>query len=269
MARVSAADRPGRPRREPAGSSCGPQPASPAAWAPARLRQAPAFAQTRELTFLSVASFVPDTDKELKRQFEEWGSQEQGQGAARHHRAPPAADQEGRRGAVTSGHDLTALGPGLGDADLYFDYLVDLNDLATDVAPKNGGWLNPNDYLIRGKWKLLPWWQPPFPMAIAPTCWSRSARRHPTPGRTGCASARRARPSAIRSAPPWATAATPTSRCCRSSGRTAAPTSPRTARRSPSTRKRRARPWSSSSGSTPRPWIPRCWRGTTPATTAA
>ena len=31
------------------------------------LRQAPAIAQTRELTFLTVASFVPDTDKELKR----------------------------------------------------------------------------------------------------------------------------------------------------------------------------------------------------------
>jgi ABC-type glycerol-3-phosphate transport system substrate-binding protein len=65
-----------------------------------------------------------------------------------------------------SGHDLTALGPGLGDADLYFDYLADLNDVAADVAPKNGGWLNQNDYLIRGKWKLLPWWMPPFPMAV-------------------------------------------------------------------------------------------------------
>src|SRR5437762_1816708 len=37
---------------------------------------------------------------------------------------------------------------------------------APDVAPRNGGWLNPNDYLIRGKWKLLPWWMPPFPMAV-------------------------------------------------------------------------------------------------------
>src|SRR5881409_1500797 len=36
--------------------------------------RAPAVAQTRELTFLTVASFVPETDKELKRQFEEWGA---------------------------------------------------------------------------------------------------------------------------------------------------------------------------------------------------
>src|SRR5437879_4454433 len=38
------------------------------------LGRAPAVAQTRELTFLSIASFVPETDKELKRQFEEWGA---------------------------------------------------------------------------------------------------------------------------------------------------------------------------------------------------
>ncbi|PYM27123.1 MAG: hypothetical protein DMD78_02965 [Candidatus Rokuibacteriota bacterium] len=31
------------------------------------LDRAPAVAQTRELTFLTVASFVPETDKELKR----------------------------------------------------------------------------------------------------------------------------------------------------------------------------------------------------------
>src|SRR2546428_8666256 len=36
--------------------------------------RAPAIAQTRELTFLTIASFVPETDKELKRQFEEWGT---------------------------------------------------------------------------------------------------------------------------------------------------------------------------------------------------
>jgi len=126
----------------------------------------PAFAQTRELTFLSIASFVPDTDKELKRQLDEWGAKNKVKVrldiiAHLQLQTKKAAEVQAR-----SGHDLTALGPGLGDADLYFDYLADLNDVAGDVAPKNGGWLNPNDYLIRGKWKLLPWWQPPFPMAV-------------------------------------------------------------------------------------------------------
>src|SRR5437879_8621909 len=128
--------------------------------------RAPAVAQTRELTFLTVASFVPETDKELKRQFEEWGAKNKVKVrldiiAHLQLQTKKAAEVQSR-----SGHDLTALGPGLGDADLYYDYLADLNDVAGDVAPRNGGWLNPNDYLIRGKWKLLPWWMPPFPMAV-------------------------------------------------------------------------------------------------------
>src|SRR2546422_2388114 len=128
--------------------------------------KAPAFAQTRELTFLTIASFVPETDKELKRQLDEWGAKNKVKVrldiiAHLQLQTKKAAEVQAR-----SGHDLTALGPGLGDADLYFDYLADLNDVATDVAPRNGGWLNQDDYLIRGKWKLLPWWMPPFPMAV-------------------------------------------------------------------------------------------------------
>ena len=130
------------------------------------LRQPPAYAQTRELTFLTIASFVPETDKELKRQFEEWGAKNKVKVrldiiAHLQLQTKKAAEVQAR-----SGHDLTALGPGLGDADLYFDHLADLSDVSADVAPQNGGWLSPNDYLIRGKWTLLPWWLPPFPMAI-------------------------------------------------------------------------------------------------------
>ena len=121
----------------------------------------PAIAQTRELTFLTFASFVPDTDKELKRQFEEWGAQNKVKVrldiiAGQQFQTKKAAEVQAR-----SRHDLIVLGGGLGH-----DYLADLNDVAGDVAPKNGGWLNPNDYLIRGKWKLLPWWMPPFPIAV-------------------------------------------------------------------------------------------------------
>src|SRR5438046_2344975 len=128
--------------------------------------RAPAVAQTRELTFLTVASFVPETDKELKRQFEEWGARNKVKVRLDIIAHLQLVTKKAAEVQARSGHDLTALGPGLGDADLYFDYLADLNDVAGDVAPKNGGWLNPNDYLIRGKWKLLPWWMPPFPMAV-------------------------------------------------------------------------------------------------------
>ena len=128
--------------------------------------RAPAVAQTRELTFLTVASFVPETDKELKRQFEEWGAKNKVKVRLDIIAHLQLVTKKAAEVQARSGHDLTALGPGLGDADLYFDYLADLNDVAGDVAPRNGGWLNPNDYLIRGKWKLLPWWMPPFPMAV-------------------------------------------------------------------------------------------------------
>src|SRR2546426_8239650 len=128
--------------------------------------RAPAVAQTRELTFLTVASFVPETDKELKRQFEEWGAKNKVKVrldiiAHLQLQTKKAAEVQSR-----SGHDLTALGPGLGDADLYYDYLADLNDVAGDVAPRNGGGVNPNDYLIPGKGKLLPWGMPPLPIAV-------------------------------------------------------------------------------------------------------
>src|SRR5438046_9228943 len=107
------------------------------------LGQAPAVAQTRELTVLTVASFVPETDKELKRQFDEWGAKNKVKVrldiiAHLQLQTKKAAEIQAR-----SGHDLTALGPGLGDADLYFDYLVDPNDVANDVAPRDRGWARP------------------------------------------------------------------------------------------------------------------------------
>src|SRR5207247_9993032 len=128
-------------------------------------RRAPTTAQTRERSFLSIASFVADTDKELKRQFDEWGAKNKVKVRLDIIAHLQLVTKKASEVQARSGHDLTALGPGLGDADLYFDHLVDLNDVAADVAPKNGGWMNPNDYPIRRKWKLLPWLRPPLPMA--------------------------------------------------------------------------------------------------------
>src|SRR2546422_7593258 len=141
--------------------------------------RAPATAQTRELSFLSIASFVPDTDKELKRQFDEWGAKNKVKVRLDIIAHLQLVTKKASEVQARSGHDLTALGPGLGDADLYYDYLADLNDVAADVAPKNGGWLNPNDYLIRGKWKLLPWRMPPFPMAVRTDLLEKLGEKHP------------------------------------------------------------------------------------------
>src|SRR5256886_12778749 len=128
----------------------------------------PAFAQTRELTFLSIASFVPDTDKELKRQLDEWGAKNKVKVRLDIIAHLQLQTQTAAEGQARSGHDLTALGPGLGDADLYFDYLADLNDVAGDVAPKNGGWLDPDDYPLPGQGELVPRGVPPLPHAGGP-----------------------------------------------------------------------------------------------------
>ena len=125
----------------------------------------PAYAQTREMTFLTVASFVPDTDKELKRQFEEWGAQNKVKVRLDIIAHLQLATKKAAEVQSRSGHDLTALGSGLGDGDLYFDQLVDLDDIAREIGDRNGGWLNESDYIFRGKWKLLPWRHAPFPMA--------------------------------------------------------------------------------------------------------
>src|SRR5256712_3198489 len=124
----------------------------------------PAVAQTRELTFLTVASFVPETDKELKRQFEEWGAKNKVKVRLDIIAHLQLVTKKAAEVQARSGHDLTALGPGLGDADLYFDYLADLNDVAGDVAPRNGGGLNPHDYLLPGQREVLPPGEPPLPL---------------------------------------------------------------------------------------------------------
>src|SRR5437660_10405742 len=124
----------------------------------------PATAQTRELTFLTIASFVPETDKELKRQFEEWGAQKGVKVRLDIIAHLQLVSKKAAEVQARSGHDLTALGPGLGDADLYYEYLVDVDDVAHEVGEKNGGGLNEADYVVRGRWKLLPWWLAPFPI---------------------------------------------------------------------------------------------------------
>src|SRR5438309_8335099 len=115
--------------------------------------RAPATAQTRELSFLSIASFVPDTDKELKRQFDEWGAKNKVKVRLDIIAHLQLVTKKASEVQARSGHDLTALGPGLGDADLYFDHLVDLNDVAAAVAPKHGGFVNPQARISCGQWR--------------------------------------------------------------------------------------------------------------------
>src|SRR5256884_9269927 len=78
------------------------------------LGRAPAVAQTRELTFLTVASFVPETDKELKRQFEEWGAKNKVKGRLELNPHPQPPPKKAPQGPPRPAHQLTPPGPGPG-----------------------------------------------------------------------------------------------------------------------------------------------------------
>src|SRR5439155_1764203 len=100
--------------------------------------RAPAVAQTRELTFLTVASFVPETDKELKRQFEEWGAKNKVKVRLDIIAHLQLVTKKAAEVQARSGHDLTALGPGLGDADANVTLLSILWSYGGSYVAKDG-----------------------------------------------------------------------------------------------------------------------------------
>ncbi len=126
------------------------------------LRRAPAFAQQRELTILSWSHFVPASDKELRRQTEEFARQAGVKVRLDHiaHLQLPA--KRAAEAQARSGHDIIQLWTA--DPDLYFDLLVDVDDLANELDARHGGWLNKTDYMFRSRWKAIPWYVAPFPL---------------------------------------------------------------------------------------------------------
>src|SRR3989449_7019823 len=100
--------------------------------------RAPAFAQKRELTFLSWNHFVPASDDELRQQAEEFGKQA---GVTvrvdtiAHLQLPAKRAAEAQ---AQSGHDLLFVA----DADpfLYENQLVELGDVIDDLGKRYGGW---------------------------------------------------------------------------------------------------------------------------------
>src|SRR4029453_12480418 len=100
--------------------------------------RAPAWAQKRELTFLSVNHFVPASDDELRRQAEVFGKQ-----AGISVRVDTIAGLQlpAKRAAeaqAQSGHDLVFLSHA--DPFLFENNLVDLCPLGAHLAQKYGRW---------------------------------------------------------------------------------------------------------------------------------
>jgi multiple sugar transport system substrate-binding protein len=127
------------------------------------LAKAPAYAQKRELTFLSWNHFVPASDEELRRQAEVFGKQA---GVTvrvdtiAHLQLPAkwAAEAQSR-----SGHDIVHI---TGAAPwLYEKSLLDVSDFIDEMGKKYGGWYpfsQESAYTDAG-WRGIPWFWISFP----------------------------------------------------------------------------------------------------------
>ena len=125
--------------------------------------RAPAFAQKRELTFLSANHFVPASDDELRRQAEAFGKQA---GVTvrvdtiAHLQLPAKLAAEAQ---AQSGHDMISLRPEAGF--LYEHQLVDVADVIDDLARKYGSWYPFAEEMARmpSGWRGVPWFWISFP----------------------------------------------------------------------------------------------------------
>jgi multiple sugar transport system substrate-binding protein len=126
--------------------------------------QMPAIAQERELRMIAWSHFVPDSDKELDRQLEEFGKQAGVKVRADHvaHLQLPAV----LAGEVSGqkGHDIVNVSNS--NPDLYADHLEDIGDLYDRIGKAGGGWTTDTmGKTINGKQTALPWYYISFPLA--------------------------------------------------------------------------------------------------------
>jgi len=127
------------------------------------LGKAPAFAQKRELTFLSWNHFVPAADDELRRQAEEFGKQA---GASvrvdtiAHLQMPAKVAAEAQS---QSGHDMYRTAGA--DPFLYENQLADVADVVDKLGKAGGGWypFAAEANQTKSGWRAVPWFWISFP----------------------------------------------------------------------------------------------------------
>jgi multiple sugar transport system substrate-binding protein len=129
------------------------------------LRQAPAYAQRRQLTMLAWTHFVPDSDKEFDRQAAEWGKAAGVDVRVDHIAHLQLAAKRASEAQAGAGHDLLQFGPG--DSALYESLLAELDDVADAAGKMGGGWerLAHTVSYRDGHWKTAPWFYISFPLA--------------------------------------------------------------------------------------------------------
>src|SRR5213593_286959 len=143
------------------------------------LGRAPAFAQKRELTFLSWNHFVPASDDELRKQAEAFGKQA---GVTvrvdtiAHLQLPAKRAAEAQ---AQSGHDLLFVA----DADpfLYENQFVELGDVIDDLGKKYGGWYAFAEEAAKTKagWRAVPWFWVSFPGTYNMAHFKKAGLEHP------------------------------------------------------------------------------------------
>jgi multiple sugar transport system substrate-binding protein len=121
------------------------------------LGKAPAFAQKRELTFLSWNHFVPASDDELRKQAEAFAKQAgvtMRVDTIAHLQLPAKFAAEA---AAQSGHDMVLAQTQTGF--LYEQQFVDVADIVDELGKKYGGWypFSREMALMSTGWKSVPW----------------------------------------------------------------------------------------------------------------
>src|SRR6266436_923674 len=127
------------------------------------LGKAPAFAQKRELTFLSWNHFVPASDDELRKQAEAFGKANNCTvrvDTMAHLQMPSKIAAEAQS---QSGHDMYRTAGA--DPFLYENLLVTMDDVVEKVGKQGGGWYNFAAECCQTKsgWKAIPWFWVSFP----------------------------------------------------------------------------------------------------------
>src|SRR2546426_4746752 len=140
---------------------------------------APAFAQKRELTFLSWNHFVPASDDELRKQADAFGKLancEVRVDTIAHLQLPAKFAAEAQ---AQSGHDLR-LSFGA-DPFLYENLLADVGDIIDELGKKYGGWYpfaREGSHTASG-WKAVPWFWISFPATYNMTHFKQAALEPP------------------------------------------------------------------------------------------
>jgi multiple sugar transport system substrate-binding protein len=143
------------------------------------LGRAPAFAQKRELTFLSWNHFVPAADDELKKQAEAFGKQANCTvrvDTIAHLQMPAKVAAEAQS---QSGHDMYRTAAD--DPFLYEQQLVDVGDIVEKLGKQGGGWypFAAEACQTGSGWRAVPWFWISFPGTYNQTIFKKAGLEPP------------------------------------------------------------------------------------------